>query len=189
MVMKLVWRPDAAALARLIPRYAAEGFSYPEVGATQDERLPSGYYHLSRSTVLAGGQSTFDRAADALSSWAMHRRAGLILAASADRAAPEVTVVMALGAGFSGLIIPCRVVWTLDEQDRYGFAYGTLPGHPERGEEAFIVEQADGLVTLTIRAFSKPSNRLVRVISGAGRLAQLWMTKRYERSLADLART
>jgi uncharacterized protein (UPF0548 family) len=80
------------------------------------------------------------------------------------------------------------VVWTVDEPDRYGFAYGTLPDHPERGEEACLVEQAKGRVTLKIRAFSRPSNRLVRTASGAGRLAQRWMTVRYERSLAELAR-
>ena len=27
----------------------------------------------------------------------------------------------------------CRIVAVVDEPDRYGFAYGTLPGHTERG--------------------------------------------------------
>jgi uncharacterized protein (UPF0548 family) len=31
--------------------------------------------------------------------------------------------------------VPCRVVYVLDEPERRGFAYGTLPGHPESGEE------------------------------------------------------
>ena len=34
---------------------------------------------------------------------------------------------------------PCRVVYVVDEPDRRGFAYGTLPGHPESGEELFLV--------------------------------------------------
>ena len=39
-----------------------------------------------------------------------------------------------------GIATPCRVVYVIDEPSRRGFAYGTLPGHPESGEEAFIVE-------------------------------------------------
>ena len=34
---------------------------------------------------------------------------------------------------------PCRVVYVVDEPDRRGFAYGTLTGHPESGEELFTV--------------------------------------------------
>ena len=34
---------------------------------------------------------------------------------------------------------PCRVVYVVDEPDRRGFAYGTLPGHAESGEELFLV--------------------------------------------------
>ncbi|GHH40792.1 uncharacterized protein (UPF0548 family) [Streptomyces candidus] len=46
----------------------------------------------------------------------------------------------------------------MDEERRAGFGYGTLPGHPECGEEVFLVEtdQADGSVWLTVRAFSRP---------------------------------
>ena len=188
--MKVLWRPDVASLTPLIPRYAGEPFSYPEVGATRDDRLPAGYHQLDRTTVLGTGRASFDRAAQALGDWAMHRKAGLVVAASAARAEADVTVVMALrlGAGLGGVVIPCRVVWTLDEAGRFGFAYGTLPDHPECGEEAFVLEQAKGLVTLRIRAFSKPGNGVVRAASVAGRRAQRRMTSRYERSLAELAR-
>jgi uncharacterized protein (UPF0548 family) len=182
--VKVLWRPHVASLTPLIPRYAGVPVSYREVGASRDDRLPPGYHHLSRSMALGTSQATFDRAAEGLGAWAMHRRAGLVVAASAARAEVGITVVMALrlGARLGGLVIPCRVVWTLDEPDRYGFAHGTLPDHPERGEEAFLVEQAKGLVTLKIRAFSKPGNGLVQAASGAGRLAQKWMTVRYAAS-------
>jgi uncharacterized protein (UPF0548 family) len=128
--VKAVLRPTETTLSRFISRYAPNGFSYPEVGGTQDEHLPQGYHQLSRSTVLGSTDSTFELAADRLRSWAMHRRAGLVLAASADRADADVTVVMALSAGLAGLLLPCRVVWTVDEPDRCGFAYGTCPAIP-----------------------------------------------------------
>lgn len=187
--MKVVWRPEPAALTKLIPYYAAQPHSYAEVGATETPQLPAGYHHVNHSVALAADQFAFDRATDALMTWAMHKRAGLTLAASAERAEAGVTTVMTFGSRLVGLLIPCRVVWTVNEPDRRGFAYGTLPGHPESGEEAFIIERASGgEVTLSIRAFSKPGHTVVRAGSAISRLVQGWMTDRYGRSLADLTR-
>ncbi len=48
---------------------------------------------------------------------------------------------------------PCRVVRVVDALGRRRFAYGTLAGHPERGEEAFVVELDDtGAVWLAVTA-------------------------------------
>ena len=82
------------------------------------------------------------------------------------------------------LKIPVRVVYVIDEPQRRGFAYGTLPGHPEEGEEAFIVERRDDdSVWLIIRAFSRPSNRWYWVGYPALRLLQALFTHRYEHAL------
>jgi uncharacterized protein (UPF0548 family) len=81
--------------------------------------------------------------------------------------------------------VPARVVYVVDEPTRKGFAYGTLPRHPERGEEAFIVEHRDdGSVWLTIRAFSRPSSWIFWVGYPFVRLMQQVYTSRYERALA-----
>ncbi|MFC5501873.1 DUF1990 family protein [Lysinimonas soli] len=81
--------------------------------------------------------------------------------------------------------IPARVVYVIDEPDRKGFAYGTLPGHPERGEEAFVVERrADDSVWLVIRAFSRPANAFFWAAYPALRLLQAVFTDRYKRALA-----
>ncbi|MGN6502732.1 MAG: DUF1990 family protein [Pseudolysinimonas sp.] len=81
--------------------------------------------------------------------------------------------------------IPARVVYVIDEPLRKGFAYGTLPGHPERGEEAFVVEyRDDDSVWLTIRAFSRPANALFWLGYPVLRLLQEFFTRRYERALA-----
>jgi uncharacterized protein (UPF0548 family) len=80
--------------------------------------------------------------------------------------------------------VPARVVYVIDEPLRKGFAYGTLPGHPERGEEAFIVEyRDDDSVWLTIRAFSRPSSWLFWAGYPLVRLMQEVYTGRYERAL------
>jgi len=45
---------------------------------------------------------------------------------------------------------------------RFGFAYGTLPGHVESGEERFLIEwdRADNCVWYDILAFSRPRHIL-----------------------------
>ena len=59
----------------------------------------------------------------------------------------------------------CRIVYLLDETSpvrRYGFAYGTLPGHAERGEERCSVEwHSDDTVWYDLLAFSRPSHWLL----------------------------
>jgi uncharacterized protein (UPF0548 family) len=80
---------------------------------------------------------------------------------------------------------PVRVVYVVDEPNRKGFAYGTLPGHPESGEETWILHRhADGSVWLTIRAFSRPSAPHWWVVYPVLRFAQWMFTRRYERALA-----
>lgn len=81
--------------------------------------------------------------------------------------------------------VPARVVYVIDEPLRKGFAYGTLPGHPETGEEAFIVEyRDDDSVWLTIRAFSRPSSWIFWLGYPLVRLMQAIYTARYERALS-----
>ncbi|GIM68765.1 hypothetical protein Aco04nite_12180 [Winogradskya consettensis] len=112
--------------------------------------------------------------------WQMHRDAGLRVAAGADRAAPGVEVTLHLLV----VRIPCRVVYVLDEPDRRGFAYGTLAGHPEQGEEAFeVYRTAEGAVRARIRAFSRPATLLTKVGGPVATMVQDYMTGRYLRAL------
>jgi uncharacterized protein (UPF0548 family) len=68
--------------------------------------------------------------------WDMHRRAGLSVRSSHERVVEGAVAVVRVGWGRLGVDAPVRVVYVIDEADRQGFAYGTLPGHPESGEEA-----------------------------------------------------
>jgi uncharacterized protein (UPF0548 family) len=91
---------------------------------------------------------------------------------------------MRLGPGVISMRIPCRVVYVIDEPDRRGFAYGTLPGHPESGEESFVLHRETGdRVRFVITAFSRPSTRLAKLGGPATQRLQHFMTTRYLRSL------
>ena len=69
----------------------------------------------------------------------------------------------------------CRIVYVIDEHgssERYGFAYGMLPDHGERGEERFTVElDTDQTVWYDLYAFSRPSP-IARVACPFTRLLQ-----------------
>ncbi len=81
--------------------------------------------------------------------------------------------------------IPVRVVYVVDEPTRKGFAYGALPGHPEAGEEAWIIEHRDDdSVWITVRAFSRPASRLWWAVYPALRIVQEVFTRRYLVALA-----
>ncbi|MDX6743438.1 DUF1990 domain-containing protein [Actinocorallia sp. A-T 12471] len=135
-------------------------FTYAEVGATREEALPPGYSHLRVRRTIGHGEAAYRAAAEALMTFAMHRGIPVGVRAGADRAAEGVPVTVTL----AGLVrAPCRIVWTVEEPRRTGWAYGTLAGHPESGEESFVVEHhADDAVTLTVTAFSRPALALLR---------------------------
>ncbi|TDW31532.1 DUF1990 family protein [Cryobacterium psychrophilum] len=79
---------------------------------------------------------------------------------------------------------PVRVVYVIDETARVGFAYGTMKGHPESGEESFIVEKReDDSVWFTLRSFSRPSTWYYRLASPILRVQQERFTRRYLKAL------
>ena len=57
---------------------------------------------------------------------------------------------------------------------RFGFAYGTLPGHAETGEERFLIEwdRTDNSVWYDVFAFSRPRHPLTRLGYPFARLTQ-----------------
>jgi uncharacterized protein (UPF0548 family) len=150
--------PDLGALS-------AAPFTYAEVGATRDRAaMPPGYRHRERSAVVGSGRSAFERGAAAVLDWRCQRALPLRLRTSGP--ASEVGAVAVLTAGLPtlGYDIPCRVAWSVTGGDEQGFAYGSLPGHPESGEEAFVVRiDDDGVVRFTTRVFSRLAAPLARL--------------------------
>ena len=169
-----------AAAARL----RAARLTYPEVGSTA-RTLPSGYRHLDRTERLGAGPGVFTEAAAALMNWQAHLRAGIGVSASGRTAAEGADVLLHVRIGPLRVTAPCRVVYVVDEPNRRGFAYGTLDGHPECGEEAFTIGlMGDGAVIFAVTAFSRPATWLARAAGPVGRHAQDMLTGRYLKSLA-----
>jgi len=164
-------------------RLRAAALTYPEVGSTA-RTLPAGYRRLRRTAQIGSGPRVFAEAATALMSWQVHLLAGIGVSASSATAAAGTDVLLLARIGPLRLVAPCRVVYVIDEPGRRGFAYGTLDGHQESGEEAFTVSlRDDGTVAFTITAFSRPATLLARAAGPAGRYIQDVITDRYLRAL------
>jgi uncharacterized protein (UPF0548 family) len=170
---------DAEAANRL----QAMDFTYPEVGGTKTG-MPAGYHHLRRERVLGSGAELFRKLGDAVLGWQVQLGAGLTVTSPDVRVAEGSVGLVGLGVGAARLKAPVRVVYVLDEPASCGFAYGTLPGHPEAGEELFCIEhRGDDSVVLVVAAFSRPHSILARAGGPAGRLGQRLVTARYLRAL------
>jgi uncharacterized protein (UPF0548 family) len=150
--------------------------TYHEVGATAGP-LPDGYHHVRKSAVIGHGRPRFEEAAAKVMRWGMLRGAGVRVDPSTEVAAVGSEVLVGLGPVHA----PCRVVYVIDDANRRGFAYGTLPGHPESGEELFAVryDPSTDEVNAEVVAFSRHATWWSRLGSPVTSLAQRVITTRY----------
>ena len=182
-------KPSPAAIRRFLADQSRLPFSYDAVGATAGE-LPRGFHVDRTREQLGAGERVFVAATKALERWEQFRLPWLE-AGPADTPIKvgETVAVLARVAGLWSLNA-CRIVSVIDESareqsppiDRFGFAYGTLPGHAARGEERFLIEwnRSDDSVWYDILAFSRPRHPLMRLGYPFARLVQ----KRFGRESA-----
>ena len=161
-------RPTTVAITHFLQEQAVQPFSYPAVGATKTTP-PAGYVVDHNRVQLGSGATCYHQACAALQRWEMFNLGWLHLYWPTTPVATGATVgVLAQVFGFY-ILNACRIVYTIDETTadytRFGFAYGTVPGHIEEGEERFLVEwrHADDSVWYDILAFSQPRHWLVRL--------------------------
>jgi uncharacterized protein (UPF0548 family) len=154
--------------------------TYSDVGATAST-LPAGYHHVQKSAVIGQGRQRFEEAAAAGMRWGMLRGAGVKVRATTALAAVGSEVIVHLRP----VQAPCRVVYVVEEPDRRGFAYGTLPGHAESGEELFLVryDPATEDVFAEVTAFSRHATWWSRLASPFTSLVQRVVTTRYLKAL------
>ncbi|MFB8003959.1 DUF1990 family protein [Nocardia sp. NPDC056000] len=164
---------------------AAVAFTYPDVGATRGE-FPSGYDHFTRRRKIGSGRPAFNEAAAQVLAFQMQRGTGVFDRASTATAQPGTQLTIRLGWGPLSITAPCRVVYVLNEANRQGFAYGTLPRHPLIGEEVFAVEfdPADESVYGMVAAFSRRGAWYTRAGGPIVRIIQRWFVDRYISAIA-----
>lgn len=159
--------------------------TYDHVASTlQSAAVGHGHRYEDRLS-LGSGDATFALARSALRSWAPQRSLGATIRPPDASQELGETVVLLLGIGPFRLVVPTRIVTVIDEPDQYAYAYGTLPGHPARGEELFhLQKQTDGEVVLTIRVDATAAPAL-RPVGGIVRAVQRAALHRYLTAVAD----
>ena len=186
--MFLLSRPTELRIQIILASQLTKGFSYPEVGASRGA-LPAGYAVLHDCVELGLGSATFDRAVQAIRQWKMFDVPDVRLCWPDAPIRPGGAVAIVLRHfGFWSLNC-CKIVYVIDEDGpirRFGFAYGTLAGHAEQGEERFMVEwnRTSDLASYHILSFSRPGSVTTKI----GYPAARWLQKRFLRhSLAAMA--
>lgn len=141
--------------------------SYVEVGATK-ATLPNGY-DIDHSRIQLGtGREIFEQAKAAVRHWEMFNLGWLQLWTPTAPIVVGTTVAVLARIWSIWVLNACRIVYVIDDTgaiDTFGFAYGTLPGHVERGEERFTVQwnHVDDSVWYDILAFSRPNHWLTHL--------------------------
>ena len=183
--MFMMREPSEEDAARFVASQRDLPFTYAEVGAT-NTTPPAGYNVDHNRIQLGNGAAIYDRAVDALKNW---RHFDLGWVTIVPRGVPvEVGATVAVKARAFGTwsLSASRVVYTIDESRRFGFAYGTLPDHVERGEERFLIEWLpDETVWYDILAFSRPRHPLVKLSRPLARMLQ----KRFARDSLNRMRS
>lgn len=158
--------PTDREIAKYISNQAKLPFSYPQVGATRtntNSTGPAGFTLDHNRVQLGRGGEIYRRAVAALKQWRQFELGWVTLVPHGVALEAGAVVAVKARAGGMWSLNACRVVYVIDEAQRFGFAYGTLPDHIERGEERFTIErQPDDSVWYDILAFSRPRHLLVR---------------------------
>jgi len=167
-------KPTSQQIQQFLDSREADSFSYDAVGATRNSSPPAGYIVDHNRELLGSGRDTFDRSKQAVREWKMFEVPGLrLIHNDTPIESGRNVALLAHHLGFYSLH-SCRVVYVIDEPDRFGFAYGTLSEHVEIGEERFTVEfhPDSGEVWYDIYAFSRPGHIFVKLGYPYGRYLQ-----------------
>lgn len=169
-------RPDEAAIRSYLEQQGELPLSYAAAGCTRDQ-APAGFVDDHERVFLGHGETIFHQARAAIERWQMfpQQMAGLYWPTTPIE--PGRVVGVLFHAKLFWSLNPCRIVYTIDRQgdvEQFGFAYGTLPGHIERGEERFLVEwrRADNTVWYDLRAHSRPAHPLAWIGQPVVRMQQ-----------------
>ncbi len=158
--------PPVASLERFLVSQIGSDFSYPRQGCSLGSvPAPAGYRHDRAQGLIGHGEMAFLRARRALQNWLMFDQPGVLVYPPESPVVPGCHVVVAGSVGPLWVTGACRIVDVIDEDARYGFAYGTLD-HPVQGEELFLVtRRPDGSVWFNIDVYSRAQKWYVQAIT------------------------
>jgi len=185
-----IGRVGGAEVERRLAAARQAEVTYDHVGSTlAPERWPDRRPHV-RQRVLGLGAEDFAAAADRVRAWAPQRHLGATVHPADPPIVEGTAVLVELRKGPLAVVAPTRVVAVIDEPGRrFGFAYGTLPGHVESGEESFLVElqgdpgDPEAPVVGTVSVDAVPATLVARLGAPLVHVVQRWAVGRYLEAL------
>ena len=187
-------RPSGREIGAILGS-GSHALSYPELGATAHldspavrETLASRYDVDRHDFTLGRGRSLFDRARSSLMAWRHFDIPWLEFHSSRGVTLDQVVATLVSVAGL-WFLNPCRVVYMEPDQDSVAYAYGTLRGHAESGEERFRVsfDPVTEEVHYHLAAFSRPAIALSKLGYPLARLLQKRFAVSSAQALAQAA--
>ena len=176
--------PSAAVIETILQHARSASPTYAPVGNTLVDDIRPGVH--VESMIVGRGCNDFEAARIALLHWVLQRRIGADVVPPRQALELGATVLLIIRRGPACIVAVNRVVALIDQPHRFAYAYGTLSGHPERGEEAFIVDLLDDeSIRLTIRVAAEPATRIGRLLAPIVRLLQRAALRRYLAAVAD----
>jgi len=161
--MLLLRRPCDERIRQYLETQHRLDYSYRDIGATAVES-PQGFVVDHTRAHLGDGDAVYQAAKDALNSWQQFPEPWVQACPGGVPPAAGMTIAILAQSVGMWWLNACRVVYTIDEPNRSGFANGTLADHAGCGEERFLVEiTPNGEVWYDILAFSKPQHILAKV--------------------------
>ena len=141
------------------------------------------YRRSEVSATIGRGDASWQHATRQVLRWGVKTASGFVVRSPAPASPGDRVTITARVFGVT-IVEPVEVVTVVNETDRVGFAYRTLPGHPVRGEEAFVVHRHGEKVHLTVRSLTRPAlQQPWRALYPVLRIAQLIARRRYLRAL------
>lgn len=133
-------------------------FSYAFIGQTQGT-FPPGYNHDRNEVLLGEGNELFAAAKIEIQNWRHYPKWTMIIKHGGQTVQADSRDTVGVYFNLFGFWWEnhCRIVYVMEKEQEWGFAYGTLSDHVEKGEEYFYLRKAaNGKIYYGIHAFSRP---------------------------------
>lgn len=173
--MFFVSLPSDDQVRALLHQRADASCTHRDVGlsARELDAAPAGFVLDRYGTELGEGRDLFERACAVLARFGNYPSSFTrVVRADGELEVGHLFATVATHLGFAS-VHPCRVLYVVREERRFGFGFGTLPGHAESGEERFMVRMDGARVRYEVQAFSRPHGVLGRLGAPVARRYQL----------------
>ncbi len=166
-------KPTDESIRHFIEKESLLELTYQPIGGTKSSEPVHGHDNDYQCVKVGHGLPDFEKAKEALKQWKHFPGDWTAILPAQTPIWEGQNLAMFFRLFGFWWRNSCRIVYVRDEARHFAFAYGTLPGHIESGEEVFgVFIDAQDDVYYELSAFSKPRTWFVRLGYPMARLLQ-----------------